>query len=115
MPVFLSRHLNSEQNHRVETRKDIKRRKEDSFSADAGWRGVVRGFVKRPYAGSCPLFPFPLLYKVGPVSDPTHWVYFRLTSSVADPGCLYRFRIQGQKDPGSASKNLIIFNPKNCF
>jgi hypothetical protein len=35
--------------------------------------------------------------------------------SVADPGSLSR--IQGQKDPGSgsASKNLSIFNPKNCF
>jgi hypothetical protein len=44
--------------------------------------------------------------------------------SVADPGCLSRIRIfpsriQGQKIPdlvsGSASKNLSIFNPKNCF
>ncbi len=33
--------------------------------------------------------------------------------SVADPGCLSG--ILGQKDPGSASKNLIIFYPKNCF
>jgi hypothetical protein len=28
---------------------------------------------------------------------------------------IFPFRIQDQKDPGSASKNLIIFNPKNCF
>jgi len=49
----------------------------------------------------------------------------RPTTSVADPGCLIRIpepdssnpgsRIQVQKDSGSASKNLSIFNPKNCF
>jgi hypothetical protein len=47
-----------------------------------------------------------------------------VSNSVPDPGCLYRspgskFFIPdpGQKVPGSgsASKNLIIFNPKNCF
>ncbi len=40
-------------------------------------------------------------------------------SSVADPGCLSRDPDpnQGQKGPwsGSASKNLSIFNPKNCL
>ncbi len=44
-------------------------------------------------------------------------------TSVADSGCLSRIpeffpsRFQGQKDPGSgsASKNLSIFNPKNCL
>jgi hypothetical protein len=38
-------------------------------------------------------------------------------NSVADPGCLYRIlsfpsRIKEIPDPGSASKNLSIFNPK---
>ncbi len=28
---------------------------------------------------------------------------------------IFPSRIQGQKDSGSASKNLNIFNPKNCF
>jgi hypothetical protein len=28
---------------------------------------------------------------------------------------IFPARIPGQKDPGSASKNLNIFNPKNCF
>ncbi len=44
------------------------------------------------------------------------------TLSVADPGCLSRFRIlpsriQGPKDSGSASKNLgsSNYNTKNCF
>jgi hypothetical protein len=44
MPVFLSRQLNSKQNHKVEAQLDIKRRKGDGFSVDDGWRGVVRGF-----------------------------------------------------------------------
>jgi hypothetical protein len=43
-----------------------------------------------------------------------------VSSSVANPGCLSRIqifpsRIQGLKYPGSASKNLCSFNPKNCF
>jgi hypothetical protein len=47
-----------------------------------------------------------------------------LVNSVADPGCLSRTRIrtcpsriQVQTDFGcrSASQNLSIFNPKNCF
>ncbi len=33
--------------------------------------------------------------------------------SIPDPN--FPSRIQGQKDTGSASKNLSIFNPKNCF
>ncbi len=28
---------------------------------------------------------------------------------------IFPFRIQGQKDSGSTSKNVSIFNPKNCF
>ncbi len=42
-------------------------------------------------------------------------------SSVADPGCLYRipdpnfFSVKNIPDLGPASKNLRIFNPKNCF
>jgi hypothetical protein len=41
------------------------------------------------------------------------------TGSVADPGCLYRTPDSNFSIPdpgsGSASKNLSIFNPKNCF
>jgi hypothetical protein len=54
------------------------------------------------------------------------WHIKKLTISDADPGVLCRTgildpqffpQIKGQKDPGSgsASKNLSIFNPKNCF
>jgi hypothetical protein len=46
----------------------------------------------------------------------------RVLRSVADPGSLSRIRIFSIPDPGSkrsgtesASKNLSIFNPKNCF
>jgi hypothetical protein len=44
--------------------------------------------------------------------------FFPIFSSVADPGCLYRIlnflsRIQGKKDPRSASENLSIFNHNN--
>ncbi len=58
----------------------------------------------------------------------THYHCFGLiTSSVADPGGFFRdrgsdfsigSRIQGLKgtgDPGSATKNLIIFNPKTFY
>jgi hypothetical protein len=45
--------------------------------------------------------------------------FFELTVvfSVADPGFFTGFRIQGQKDPGSASatKNLSIFNQKIVY
>jgi hypothetical protein len=37
---------------------------------------------------------------------------------IPDPGSEFFHpgsRISGQKDPGSASKNLNIFNAKNCF
>jgi hypothetical protein len=46
------------------------------------------------------------------------------SGSVADPGCSFLIpdpnlssRIQGRKDSGyrTASKNFIIFNPKNCY
>ncbi len=42
-----------------------------------------------------------------------------LVTSVADPGLsriqVFPSRIQGQKDSGSASRNLSILNPKNSF
>jgi hypothetical protein len=36
---------------------------------------------------------------------------------IPDSGCeiFKKYRIPDLKDPGSASKNLRIFNPKNCF
>ncbi len=44
MPVFLSWQLNSKTKPHSRNSERYKERKGDSFSANVGWRGVVRGF-----------------------------------------------------------------------